>query len=242
MPKPFKRLMGCLNMYRNRYNRIFILLLVTIFAGCAQLIPPRPDDPRYSPITPNPVDAQQADNGAIYQNKYAMSLIETPRDRRIGDILTIKLIEKTNAAKKATTNQKQSNEGDVKDPKILGQSLGRHTKGDFSFNYNSDLAFDGSGESKQNNQLSGTISVTVSDVHPNGNLVVRGEKWLTLNQGREFIRLSGIVRAADITPDNTVTSDRVADARIVYSGTGQVADSNVMGWFSRFFWMFYFPY
>jgi flagellar L-ring protein FlgH len=77
--------------------------------------------------------------------------------------------------------------------------------------------------------------VTVADVLPNGNLVVRGEKWLTLNQGDEYIQISGIVRPIDIRTDNTVLSGLVADARITYSGKGMVADSNKMGWLSRFF-------
>ena len=85
------------------------------------------------------------------------------------------------------------------------------------------------------NSLSGNITVTVHDVLPNGVLMVKGEKWLTLNQGDEYIRISGMVRPQDIGSDNTVESTKLADARIAYSGTGSVNDSNVMGWMSRFF-------
>jgi len=90
--------------------------------------------------------------------------------------------------------------------------------------------------------LAGNISVVVSEVLPNGNLVVRGEKWMTLNQGDEFIRITGIVRPQDIDPDNTVSSYLVANARIGYGGTGPVADANVLGWLTRFFISAVFPF
>ncbi|HSG61723.1 MAG TPA: flagellar basal body L-ring protein FlgH, partial [Pseudomonadales bacterium] len=95
--------------------------------------------------------------------------------------------------------------------------------------------FTGSADSDMSNSLSGNISVTVSDVLPNGVLVIRGEKWLTLNRGEEFIRIRGLVRAEDIAADNTISSTLIADARITYSGTGELADTNRQGWLTRFF-------
>jgi flagellar L-ring protein FlgH len=97
------------------------------------------------------------------------------------------------------------------------------------------LDFQGTGESDQSNQLTGSITVTVANVLPNGLLEVRGEKWLQLNRGNEFIRINGLVRKEDISPDNTILSTRVADVRIVYSGTGTLADSNEAGWLTQFF-------
>jgi flagellar L-ring protein precursor FlgH len=96
-------------------------------------------------------------------------------------------------------------------------------------------SFEGEADASQSNSLSGAITVTIADVLPNGNLVVRGEKWLTLNQGEEFIQVSGIVRPQDVTTANTVLSTQIADARITYSGKGTLADSNRMGWLARFF-------
>jgi len=75
----------------------------------------------------------------------------------------------------------------------------------------------------------------VVDVQANGNLVVQGDKSLKLNQGDEFIHISGVVRTADVSTNNTVTSDRIADAHISYSGKGVIDSSNRMGWLSRFF-------
>ena len=98
-----------------------------------------------------------------------------------------------------------------------------------------DAAFDGQGSSSQSNRLNGDITVTISRRMPNGNLVVRGEKWITINQGREFIRVSGLVRPIDIEPDNSVPSAKVANASITYAGRGALADANAPGWLARVF-------
>jgi flagellar L-ring protein precursor FlgH len=76
----------------------------------------------------------------------------------------------------------------------------------------------------------------------NGNLRVAGEKRMRLNQGDELVQIQGIVRTADIGPDNRITSDRVGEARIVYGGRGTIARSNAMGWLGRFFNSAAFPY
>jgi len=103
------------------------------------------------------------------------------------------------------------------------------------FSLESEHDFSGEGDSEQNNELTGNITVTVIEVLPNGYLVVRGEKRIGINQGNEYVKVSGIVRPADIDATNTVLSTRLADPTIVYVGDGAVADSNVMGWLGRFF-------
>ena len=96
-------------------------------------------------------------------------------------------------------------------------------------------SFTGKGDSGQSNSLQGQITVTISDVLPNGILEVRGEKWLSLNEGDEFIRVQGLIRPQDIGADNTVQSSKIADARISYGGTGSVANASKPGWMSNFF-------
>src|SRR3546814_3810884 len=93
----------------------------------------------------------------------------------------------------------------------------------------------GKGEASQSNQLAGEISVTIAEVYPNGTMLVRGEKLLTLNRGDERVQISGLVRAIDIGPDNRIASTRVADARIRYVGKGDIARASRQGWLSRFF-------
>ena len=95
--------------------------------------------------------------------------------------------------------------------------------------------FDGEGASSQSNRLQGDITVTVAQRLPNGNLLVRGQKWIAINQGKEYVRIQGIVRPIDIDPDNSISSLKVADARISYGGTGALADANRPGLLSRFF-------
>ena len=102
-------------------------------------------------------------------------------------------------------------------------------------NWESSNSFSGGGSSSQSNKLDGRITVTITEVYPNGNLFVSGDKWITLNQGREYVRITGIVRRQDILPDNTIESMRVADAQIIYSGKGALAEANQVGWLSRFF-------
>jgi flagellar L-ring protein precursor FlgH len=95
--------------------------------------------------------------------------------------------------------------------------------------------FDGSGDSQLSNKLQGNITVTVAKRLANGNLLIRGQKWIGINQGREFIRIQGVIRPVDILPDNSVPSYKVADASISYGGQGALADANRPGLLSRFF-------
>ena len=119
---------------------------------------------------------------------------------------------------------------DLGAPTIFG-----HTKDKLSGSIDANRDFDGSATSQQQNSLRGEITVSVHAVQPNGILEIRGEKWLTLNQGDEYIRLSGLVRADDIQNDNSVSSQRIADARISYAGRGALSDANAAGWLTRLF-------
>jgi flagellar L-ring protein precursor FlgH len=151
------------------------------------------------------------------------------RAHRLGDVLTINLNEATSATKSSGTSFSRESSANAGSSTLLGNVFDTTT----SVGGGSD--FDGSANSDQSNQLLGNITVTVTDVLPNGLLEVRGEKWLQINQGSEFIRISGLVRTADIAPDNTIASTRVADVRIAYSGTGSLAGSNEPGALSKFF-------
>ena len=95
--------------------------------------------------------------------------------------------------------------------------------------------FTGTGSAAQANSISGTLSVTVVRVFPNGNLQVKGERKLSYNSGTEYIRLAGVIRPEDISSSNTVSSTKVADAQISYTGTGDMNDSVTKGWLSRYF-------
>ncbi len=224
-------------MIRRYFNSTdFVLagigLCVVWMGGCAHTQP----DPAFAATRPPAAAPQQQNGGAIYQAGYSMFLFEDQRARRVGDILTVVLTETTSATKEANTSTDKTNEVAIANPKLFGYTLPHGTSPTTLENsLSSEQKFEGKGSSKQNNSLAGTISVTVFEVQGNGNLMVRGEKMMTLNQGDEYVRISGIVRPQDIRPDNTVLSTQVADARIVYSGRGSVAESNAIGWLGRFF-------
>jgi flagellar L-ring protein precursor FlgH len=150
-------------------------------------------------------------------------------------VLTITLNEATTAAKNAVTKTTKTTSAITTGPTLFGKSI--TTKGVPIFNttLNGADAFDGEGQSSQSNSLEGSLTVTVIDVQANGNLVVQGDKTLKLNQGDEFVHISGVIRTADIQGNNTVTSDKLADAKISYSGKGVVNSANSMGWLARFF-------
>jgi flagellar L-ring protein precursor FlgH len=227
-----------------RLGILVILLGAALLAGCNSA-PKR--DPDYAPMRPVVPPPTPVGNGAIYQSGYANAWFENIRARRVGDMLTIKLVEKTNANKKASTTVEKDNSTSVTNPTIFGTTPEFDAPGilplplvtkknlNLSTSLESSHDFEGEGDSSQSNELTGDITVTVYEVLPNGYLLVRGEKRLGINQGNEYIKLSGIVRPADIDSSNTVLSTRLADPTIVYMGDGPVADSNVMGWLAKFF-------
>ena len=183
-------------------------------------------------IAPPPPPPAAPANGAIFQatNGYA-ALYEGARARAVGDPLTIVLVERTVASKSAGSKLDSSGGFGITPPSTGNLSLFNPTDVRTSGN----RSFNGAGSSTQANQLAGEVSVTVKEVLPNGTLVVQGQKQVTLNRGDEFVQIRGIVRAIDIDATNRILSTRVADARIAYTGKGDVARASRQGWFSRFF-------
>ena len=217
---------------------LLVLLGLVVLVGCAGN-PPR--HPEYARTAPFPELTPPANNGAIFQSGYEVALFEDIKARRVGDVLTIRLVERTQASKKASTNVSKTNQIDFQNPTLFGMPL-HAGKYNLQTEVDTSQEFAGEGDSSQSNTLSGDITVTVAEVLSNGYLLVKGEKLLTLNQGDEFIRLSGIVRPTDIAPDNSVLSTRVADVEITYAGRGAVADANTTGWLSRFFLSVLWPF
>ncbi|MBI2380971.1 MAG: flagellar basal body L-ring protein FlgH [Gammaproteobacteria bacterium] len=208
-----------------------ISFLITI-SGCAGFTPASPDDPFYAPVIPQTEQKPPVANGAIYNPMSAGFLLEERKARRVGDLITVLLVESTNAQSKADTKLKKEFDNSFDAPVLLNDAADALPIG---VDLGSKRKNTAEAESKQNNRLSGTITVHVAQVLANGNLVIRGEKWVQVNRGNEYIRLSGIVRPEDVSASNTVDSTRVGNARISYSGTGELAEANTQGWLSRFF-------
>lgn len=189
-------------------------------------------NPAFASSTPPPLVKAEPSNGSIFQasNGYA-ALTSGNRAAGVGDLLTVALIERTQAAKSNSAATDRSGGFGLNPPATGPLSLFNPSDVTASGNLN----FNGSGSAEQSNSLQGEISVTVAEVYPNGTMLVRGEKLMRLNRGDEFVQFSGIVRAIDIGPDNVVQSSRVADARINYSGAGEIAKASRQGWLQRFF-------
>jgi flagellar L-ring protein precursor FlgH len=189
-------------------------------------LPPAAEGAAYRAAQTAPAPA----NGAIYQSTQALAYFEDPRGRRVGDVITIRLTEAFNASKTASTQTQKDNSTTLSAPMFAGKLP---LNGDTTLA--AKRAFTGNGTATQQNALTGSITAVVTEVLPNGNLLISGERALQLNQGEEFVRVQGVVRVVDVQADNSVTSDRIADARISYNGQGVIDASNKQGWLGRFF-------
>ena len=174
-------------------------------------------------------------DGSIYRSSSNRFLFEDVRARRVGDVINVVLEERTDATKAASTSTNKATGINMPGPKILGGSVSALGREIFSNDVSSNSDFSGQADSSQSNRLSGSIAVTIVQELSNGNLWIKGQKRLTLNQGSEIVEVSGQIRPADIAPDNSVLSWQIADAQITYGGTGLLADANTAGWLTRVF-------
>ncbi|BBP45511.1 flagellar L-ring protein [Thiosulfatimonas sediminis] len=239
----------------NRRMNILLIglgaIVVAQLAGCGST-PQRHQELNYAPSYPvNIPKPQQPTNGSLYQPG-AMTLFDDSRAHRVGDIITINLDESMTANKKDEAKYDKSNSQDygINTPLnitapggLLGGVVGGVGKAavGLGIGYGSNGSFSGKSDVKQNSSLSGSISVTVVEVIPNGNLMIRGEKWITIHEGDEVVQFAGIIRPDDIQPDNTISSQKVADVRLVYKDVGMSGNTARAGvateWLSRY-WPF----
>ena len=219
-------------------RRVIAVSALLALAGCVS----KPSEPDYSATWPEAVPTSAQANGAIYQAGHDIALFENAVARRVGDTLTIRLNERTNASKSSTTSTSKSTSIDMRAPTIAGRPVTAHGTEILAASVDNNAEFDGEGASTQSNRLEGDITVTVAQRLPNGNLLVRGQKWISINQGQEFVRIQGIVRPIDIDPDNSISSLKVADAMIAYGGKGALANANSPGLLARFFNLPFLPF
>lgn len=223
-------------------TRIAALVASLLLAGCGTIRDiPREDDPAFAPIWPEEAPTQVMNTGSMYQDGFSTNIFADTKAHRIGDIITVNLEESTTAQKRAKTELDKDSGVGLGVPNLLGRPVSL-LGNQLSASVDSSNSFTGESKANQSNQLFGNITVNVVKVLPNGNLVVRGEKWININSGNEYIRLTGQVRPQDIGMDNTVASTRIANARIRYSGTGQFADTQTQGWLAAFFNNPLFPF
>ena len=194
---------------------------------------PQQDSPDYAPIVPDDNPVQAKVTGSLFNPQYNNNIFSDIKARRVGDIITVILTESTSAKKKASSNLGKDNSFEL-DPIELGGEevvIGGYT---IEGSLNQKSSFSGNGSADQSNSLEGNISVTVVRVLPNNNLVIRGEKWLMLNNGSEYIRLTGLLRPQDVDADNKVDSSLIANARIQYGAIDDLGEAQVQGWATKF--------
>lgn len=216
----------------NKRAGFFIAALTTLLtAGCAVNQPSIVHQPMS--VRPPPQQRVNPDDGSIYDVGTYRPLFEDHKARLIGDLLTVELSERTEASKSSGSNVEREGGISFEVPVVSGVP-GKGLQG-AELAANSANNFDGSGSASAENDFSGTVTVTVVDVYPNGNLLVSGEKQIAMSQGTEFIRFSGVVDPKNIDRLNRVLSTQVADARIEYRANGYIDEAQTMGWLSRFF-------
>lgn len=212
---------------------IVISGLATMLAGCARHVEKVASE-EFRPIhvTAEAVQPRAVPDGAIYRPGKGGLFAVDRRARAVGDILTVSLSESFSATKAQTASSSKNDSFDVTMPIGLPNALtGGFTAGQLTSG--TTRSFAGAGTAAQSNSVSGFLSVTVMRVFDNGNMEIAGQKQLNLNNGDEYVRLTGIVRPQDITASNIILSNRIADAQITYIGAGDVADSSKQGWLSR---------
>lgn len=225
------------------YKTIIALTsLSVLLAGCLKPINVKNSATDFKPVKQPRLAIQRKDNGAIYQQGMRVGLFEDTTAKYIGDVLTVVLIENTNASATSNTNSSKDNKVELPGPTLAGQQVTNKGVEILENKFNGEREFSGQGTSAKNSSFNGNISVTVAKVLPNRNLVVRGEKMMLLNQSDEYVRFVGIVRPQDIEQDNTIKSTRIANVHMAYGGQGALSSANKMGPLGRFFQSQAWPY
>ena len=212
----------------------FIAILGGLIGGCStytEQVVSQSFKPAEMPVI---LATSTTTNGAIFQPGRSGLFPTDQRARRIGDILTVSFNETYAATKAQTASSSKTDAFGVTLPTALPNMLtGGFDKDHAGLNAGTSRSFAGSGNAVQSNSFSGLLSVTVVRVFDNGNMEVQGQKELTLNNGNEYVRVRGVVRHEDISDNNIVSSDRLADAQSRYTGSGHLADASQPGWLSQ---------
>ena len=247
---------------KNRCQKVILSFIFT-FTGCTQTISqeeevvassptnpqveqravtkksndPAPGDPIYAPPRAYPVQQVQIPSGSLFNPELAMGLYERHTHFKVGDMILVKLDEETQSQKSLDFNTDKSSTFDI-DPITLKVGGIQIDGDDLEVDHGQGSEFNSSAETKQSNSMQGSITVYVTAITPAGNLLVTGEKWITMNQGREYIRFSGEVRKQDVDESNTVLSSKVGNALIEYSGTGELQENQKRSVIDKLFSIF----
>ncbi len=219
-------------------HHVLIISLMGLLAGCVSPVPSthitQPLSARAPTLAERPA---QPDTGAIFQGRFNQHpLFEDVRARNVGDTLTVTLLENSSATEKNGSDANHAATVAASTPSITGSTTGQHFLDPIAAASTAANKLANTGDSSGSNFLSGTLTATVIDVLPNGNLVISGEKVVSINHVDEYMRISGVVNPVNVQSGNTVLSNQIADARVEYKGGNINLDkAAVMSMFNRFF-------
>lgn len=223
--------------------RVLASLALVFLAGCNSTPPQRMTIDDYEPAYVNFKEPHKQ-NGSLFTASSNINPFGEETANQVGDVVTVMLTENMSASKSASSNSSKSTETNLNPVMALGNTVttGKLGGTDLSLGLSSDNGFSGTGGASQSNNVAGTIAVTVHKVLPNGNLWVKGEKWIKINSGEELVQLSGVIRPKDIDSQNRIESTKIADARIVYSGEGFIKEASDPGLLFKLFNNSWWPF
>lgn len=225
-----------------KFKTIITLLMMTVFlSGCLKL---RKQNglSNIAPVKNEPVKIAYKDNGSIYQEGMRVGLFSDTTAKYVGDIILVDLVEASNSSATSNTNSSKDNKVDLPGPTLAGNKVTKNGTEILKNNFKGEREFNGQGTSAMSSSFNGKLAVTVTKVLPNNYMVIQGEKLMLLNRSDEYIRLIGVVRPQDISQDNTIKSNRIANVQMAYSGRGELAAANQLGALGRFFQSQAWPY
>jgi len=221
------------------FRQIIPLTVAVLMFGCAkpkeQLVELKEplEEIQLNTVAPKePGSLWQGSNSSVFADQKA---------RKVGDIVTVIISEEASATKQATTSTSRSSNMSASIPNFFGLENDKywasaHNPIDLSNLVNADFSngFDGNGSTSRNEQLSASLTTQVVGTYPNGQLKIRGGKEVMVNNEMQIIYLTGIIRPVDITAANTISSAKILNARISYTGKGSISDKQSPGWMMRF--------
>lgn len=223
-------------MHLSKFKACSGILLLAMLCACSSTPEPVKE---VSIPEPKSITVQQApttnfQQGGLFQQSFHGNWLQSRKQRRIGDIVTVMLVENIDAKKSSSVTYNKSQEFELADIKAGSANI-------LGVDFDSDNKFVGKGDSSKSNALNGNIAVRILEVLPNGLFKVKGERNLQINEGGETVILEGIVRAEDIQSNNTLLSTNIADAKISYVSKGVMDSVSEPGWFAEFIYT-YFPF
>lgn len=216
------------NKIRNYAAKYASACCLIALAGCA--ITPDSIVKQPTSARPQPVVANQAQSGAIFNNGAYRPLFEDRKARFVGDILTVTIAENTNATKANGDSGSKDGKAEGGITTLFGRAWPKT-----QVSASTSTSYAGKSAANASNVFNGSVTATVTEVLANGYLVIAGEKQVSFDKSTEFVRFSGVVNPDTITAGNMVTSTKIADARIEYRTSSKVDMAEVASMFARFF-------